>query len=67
MILMVTYGKEATLHSDVTNALGLTKGDAVLGLRSLADYVAPLMHAYVPLPDGGILLVQQCYKMTSRS
>jgi hypothetical protein len=55
-MLMDVYGKAAVLHSDVTAALGISKGDEVLTLRSLADLEAPLLHAYIPLPDGGILL-----------
>ena len=57
MTLMDTYAKEQPVNSDVTAALGITTGDTVLRARSLTYTVGPLLHGYVPLPNGGLLIV----------
>ena len=55
--LMDTYAKEQPVNSVVTAALGITTGDTVLRARSLTYTVGPLLHGYVPLPNGGLLIV----------
>jgi hypothetical protein len=52
-----TYAKEQPVNSVVTAALGITTGDTVLRARSLTYTVGPLLHGYVPLPNGGLLIV----------
>jgi hypothetical protein len=55
--LLATYGKDVALRSAVTAALGVSKGDEVLTLRQLtATETTHLLHAYIPLPSGGVLI-----------
>jgi hypothetical protein len=54
--LMAKYGKDAWLDSAVTAALGISQGDEALIPRQLTSSLPPLLHAYIPLPDGDILL-----------
>ena len=55
--LMATYGLDSALSQRVTAALGLSKGDEVLTLRQLTSKADPNLHSYIPLPDGGVLLI----------
>lgn len=55
--LRAAFGHDTVLDQLVTNALGITKGKEVLTLRQLTVDKHPIMHSYIPLPDGGYLLV----------
>ena len=55
--LMATYGHDIALNSGITAALGITKGNDVLTLRQLGVNAHPFGHIYIPLPDGGFMLI----------
>jgi hypothetical protein len=57
MALRETHGHDVALGSRVTAALGISKGDEVLTLRQLTFGKHPIFHSYIPLPDGGVMLV----------
>jgi hypothetical protein len=54
--LMAAHGHDLALSPDVTALLGISKGDEVITRRQLAVNEHPLIHAYIPLPDGGTML-----------
>jgi hypothetical protein len=59
--LMAIHGHDVALDSSVTAALGLSRGNEVLTLRQLTvtDHDEPhdVHHTYIPLADGGVLLI----------
>jgi hypothetical protein len=56
-VLMDAHGNETALARDVTAALGMTKGNEVVTLRQLTVDAHPIHHAYIPLSNGGLLLI----------
>lgn len=54
--LLNKYGKRQVLAKRVTDALGMTKGDERATVLELVAENGPVMHAYIPLPDGGLFL-----------
>lgn len=55
--LMALHGRDIPLNASVTFALGLSKKGEVLTLRQVTINAHPVLHGYVPLPDGGLLLM----------
>jgi hypothetical protein len=55
--LMASFGHDVTLMQIITHALGLTKGSETLTPRQLSVNGHPDIHTYIPLSDGGFLIM----------